>query len=197
MTDDELKGVRDRFFEGELPARSQVSHRVVRTRGPLTAQDMMNRIENRLRRVVIKACTNSYPAAKVVEVFEDFVVRAFAQKKPSSSTDWWKDLLLEQPTVTTRKDSHTVAAQFYFDAESSTGGFHRLLLHAVAQFHGLKAVSKMVNINIGDRSQARALTVSGSISETKYRLLDYIVKDKEKGQSIEGTRERLGSWTLV
>jgi len=195
MTDDELKGVRDRFFEGELPNRSQPSHKVG-LQGPLTAQDMMNRIENRLRKVVVKACTNSYPAAKVVESFEDFVIRALAGKKLKVSSDWWKDLLLEQPTVTTRKDSRTVA-RFYFDAESSTGGFHRLLFHAVAQFHGLKAVSEMVNIQIGDKSQARALTVSGAISEAKYRLLDHIVKEKESGESVEKVRDRLGSWTLV
>lgn len=161
MKDDSLKGVRDRFFECELPVaveapsqpRSHVSHK-----RPLTADDMMNRIDNRLRRIVIKACTNSYPAAIVVETFETFLVSSFTGKKPKLAADWSNDLLLEPPTITHRKDSRSVA-QFFFDANSSSGGFHRLLLHAICQFHGLNAASKMVDIAIDGKKQARALTV--------------------------------------
>jgi hypothetical protein len=179
MQDDSLKSVRDQFFEGELPGRPTESQ--VRSRGtlnrPLTAEDMMNRVDDRLRRIVMKACTNSYPAAKVVEVFEGFLISSFAGKKAKQlSSDWSSDLLLEPPTITRRKDLRHVA-QFFFDAESSTGGFHRLLLHAVCQFHGLNAVSKMVDIAIDDKSRARALSVTGTITEDKYRLLEHATKE--------------------
>jgi hypothetical protein len=179
MQDDSLKSVRDQFFEGELPGRPTESH--VRSRGtlnrPLTAQDMMNRVDDRLRRIVMKACTNSYASSKVVEVFEGFLIASFTGKKTKElSSDWSSDLLLEPPTITRRKDLRHVA-QFFFDAESSTGGFHRLLLHAVCQFHGLNAVSKMVDIAIDDKSRARALSVTGTITEDKYRLLEHATKE--------------------
>ena len=38
--------------------------------------------------------------------------------------------------------------QFCFDNDSSTGGFHRLLLHAVAPYHGLVAVSKTASLRV-------------------------------------------------
>jgi hypothetical protein len=178
MEDDSLKSVRDRFFDCDTgrPTQSPVRSRGILNR-PLTAHDMMNRVDARLRRIVVKACTNSYPAAKVVEVFEAFLITSFAGKKAKQlSSDWSSDLLLEPPTITRRKDLRHVA-QFFFDAESSTGGFHRLLLHAVCQFHGLNAVSKMVDIAIGDNSRARALSVTGTITEdSRYRLLDHATK---------------------
>jgi hypothetical protein len=193
MQDDSLKSVRDRFFEGELPGRPTSP---ARSRGtlnrPLTAQDMMHRVDDRLRRIVVKACTNSYPAAKVVEVFETFLITSFAGKKAKQlSSDWSSDLLLEPPTITQRKDLRHVA-QFFFDAESSTGGFHRLLLHAVCQFHGLNAVSKMVDIEIDDKSRARALNVTGKITENKYSLLDYATK----GDATSHVADRLSTLAI-
>lgn len=186
MQDDELKSVRDQFFEGELsgrPAEARSSRGTLNR--PLTAQDMMHRVDDRLRRIVVKACTNSYPAAKVVNVFETFLIASFAGKKAKQlSSDWSSDLLLEPPTITRRKDLRHVA-QFFFDAESSTGGFHRLLLHAVCQFHGLNAVSKMVDIEIDDKSRARALNVTGTITEDKYRLLSHATKEDATNHMVE------------
>jgi hypothetical protein len=184
MQDDSLKSVRERFFECEIPGMATAPARSRRAspNGPLTAQDMMNRVDGRLRKIVVKACTNSYPAAKVVEAFEAFLIASFAGKKPKQlPSDWSEDLLLEPPTITLRKDLRHVA-QFFFDAESSTGGFHRLLLHAVCQFHGLNAVSKMVDITIGDKSKARALNVTGTITEDNYRLLDHATKEDATSQ---------------
>jgi hypothetical protein len=68
--------------------------------------------------------------------------------------DWWKDILVECPTPTTMTDGKLVV-QLYFDDETNNnndnhsktnnhGGFHRLLLHAVTQLHGLHSVSRIV-----------------------------------------------------
>jgi len=188
-----MAGVRDRFFEGELPGplaphqpRSRISQK-----GPLTAEDMMNRIDNRLRRIVVKACSNSYAASKVVETFEEFLVASFADSKPKLVEDWWDDLLLEPPSITSRKDLRSVA-QFFFDADSTTGGFHRLLLHAVCQFHGLHAVSKMVDITIDSKSKSRALNVTGVLGEKKFRLLDHIAERQNDTEA----QERLSALAL-
>jgi hypothetical protein len=185
MQDASLKSVRDQFFEGELSGRPDEPRSRGTLNRPLTALDMLHRIDDRLRRIVVKACTNSYPAAKVVEVFETFLVTSFSGKEAKGlSSDWSSDLLLEPPTITRRKDLRHVA-QFFFDAEASTGGFHRLLLHAVCQFHGLHAVSKMVDIEIGDKSRARALTVTGTIAEDKHRLLDHATKEDATSRVAE------------
>jgi len=142
----------------------------------------MRRIDPRLRQVVIKACANSYPATKVLGMFEKFIVNTFAEKKMIEiEVDWWIDLLLECPavTMTSKKvdGSSVLTAQFFFDAESSNAGFHRLLLHAVSQFHGLTAVSRMLEVCIDSRSMnVRSLAVSGSIDDTEaiYYLLDHV-----------------------
>ena len=58
-------------------------------------------------------------------------------------------------------------ARIFFDASSSTGGFHRLLLHAICQFHGLNATSATTTATITTLSakthekEARLLTVTG------------------------------------
>jgi hypothetical protein len=193
MEDDTLKDVRERFFEGEGPVNAPVSRTNRSHRKILTPDDMMCRIDPRLRQVVVKACANSYPASKVVGKFEDFIVASFAAdemfedfvvtsadgtKGIQLPEDWWSGLLLDHPTIT-KDDSPSeerTIANFFFDAESSTGGFHRLLLHAVAQFHGLKAVSKITRIGA---SKARTLVVSGSMDKVKFRLLDYLA-EKER-----------------
>ncbi|KAI2492342.1 hypothetical protein MHU86_22209 [Fragilaria crotonensis] len=97
-------------------------------------------------------------------------------------------------------------ARFYFDATSSAGGFHRLLLHAICQFHGLHATSTtttnttMTNTNTGTGTtaaaqssdlvtgakEARLLTVTGKrmlgpdIRITDFLNLDVEVKSSER-----------------
>ena len=204
MEDEKLRNLRERFFEGEgplaVPSKSRKQHR--RKKGPVTMEEQMDRIDHRLRQVIVKACANSFPATKVVGKFEAFLTESFVSEEDdgwslvgdvqekgekeevsragdSFSKDWWKDLLLEPPTIS-REDPGTATAKFYFDAESSTGGFHRLLLHALAQFHGLKAASRVTKVVMenGTRTQARALTVCGSITGAKpLRLLDHLAKN--------------------
>lgn len=191
MQDDEMKHARNQFFEGEGPEPTLI----IRRRGPgvtnkaLTVVDMMNRMDPRLRRLVVRACHNSFAAAKVMGLFEDFVVTSFilgdSQRKKkgllkSLQEGWWKDLLLECPAVSQRKDNSRYSANFFFPPTSSTGGFHRLLLQAICQFHGLNAVSRMVrNLSIADNTEARALIVTGNFETVRYRLLEHLENKEE------------------
>jgi hypothetical protein len=153
----------------------------------------MNRVDPRLRRVVVKAVSNSYPAARVLERFEAYLLRTFASvlvgEDPSSAgpapvdvdnndgdNTFWEDLLLSAPTVEPweNSDSGHAVVHFFFDPDSPTGGFHRLLLHACAQFHGLEAWSRTSNVTVNERSiNAKSLTAKGFIDAVgKHRLLD-------------------------
>lgn len=234
MENDELKGLRHRFFEGELPMREIPKEPTRRScsRRPLTAAGMLGRVDGRLRRVVVKSCTNSYAAAKVVETFESFLVATFGGENKMDTTlsleeEWWRSLLLQEPTVTHQKednDNNKIVARFLFDAPSSNsnnnrkgnkdaeaaaiaakGGFHRILLHAVCQFHGLRAVSNMMDIDelppegsTSTRKSARALTVTGSIGaiDTEFRLLESIVPSDSQNNDSNVTGVMDEKWDL-
>ena len=174
LIDEKLKQARDLFYAGDLmPTTIQPTKnttRRARDDSNLSAEDCMNRIDQRIRRVMIKACMNSYPAVKVVETLEEYVVATFLLELGEfrGSSEWWKDLLIREPEISFHSDSRLII-NFHFDAANSTGGFHRILLHAIAQFHGLIAVSKMSNT-----IKARVLTISGSIKEDRHRLLDQV-----------------------
>jgi hypothetical protein len=188
MEDEKLRDFRDKFYAGELKEGpvSSISHKLT-PRDPLTAEEMMNRIDGRLRRVVVKACENSAPASKVVDTFEAFLVRAYRGTKNKTPPEAWHDTLLEPPTITTRcsnsKDGGRggVVVKFFFDADSSAGGFNRLLLHGLCQFHGLQAASSTVQVTMADRiASSRVLTASGTISgPPKTRLSEYIALRQE------------------
>jgi hypothetical protein len=145
MNDDEMKDSREQFFEGYGPIQKDKPQKLkpTKTNALVSGEDMLNRIDQRLRRLLIRACHNSYAAAKVVELFESFIVSSFMNDTSTLLNDgWWRDLLLECPTLTHRKDSNRSTVQFFFHPTLPTGGFHRLLLHAVCQFHGLNVVSR-------------------------------------------------------
>ena len=180
MEDNKLHGLRDKFFAGELqeqPTRPR-DHRLVSSK-PLTPEDMMNRIDDRLRRVVVKACTNSFPASQVVDNLETFLVRSYAGKKDKLPRETWNDVLLEPPTMTERKHDDMVIYKFLFDAESSAGGFYRLLLHGLCQFHGLQATSSTVDVMIDNHKEARILKAAGTLSGPNVRLVEQVMKRKE------------------
>ena len=194
IKDDKLQGVRDKFFECELPVPTVTppSNNNKSRRHHLNAQEKLYRVDARLRRVVTKACRNSQPAAMVVRTLENFVMATFgssslSKKFTAPTGTWWTTLLAEQPTVTERRDGQ-YTAQFLFDAASPTGGFHRLLLHAVCQYHGLHAVSKMVDIS--GRSN-RALIVTGEAIRHKHTLLAQLIDDADQVEMLEEP------WTLT
>jgi hypothetical protein len=194
----EMRAKREQFFEGEgptlAPSPALVDYHkrsIASKKEPSTASDMLNRIDPRLRRLAMRAYRNSYAAAKVVDNFEAFVVGSFGMPKDSTARlgndNWWRDLLLECPTIARRRDNGKYSAQFYFHATAPTAGFHRLLLHAVCQFHGLNAVPKMERsyaIGGGDQGSvgaARILWVTGNIdSRSTHRLASTICEENEE-----------------
>jgi hypothetical protein len=168
LQDKTLQSVRDRFFEGEF-ATMRTPHKVHSTPED-SPEQWMKRMDSRLRPVIIKACTNSYPATCVVKVLEEFLVQLYykTSSKPLP-LNWWHDLLVNAPELAQVNDKRVV--EFRFPVDSSQGGFHRLLLHAVAQFHGLH-VSRLIP------NQARFLSVSGYIDSEGpvFSLLDHLEK---------------------
>jgi hypothetical protein len=175
MQGKELLEVREHFFEGETCFTSSARVHRQYSGHPPTAVEMLHRIDPRLRSVVVKACLNSEPATRVVDLFEKFVVASFCGMESQLPGDWWRDLLMECPTITKKESCSSITVRFFFEAVSSKGGFHRLLLCAVSQFHGLNAISKMVKVAVGEALKARTLIVTGSIDKTRRNsLLDHL-----------------------
>ena len=195
--DDQLSSVRDQFFEGSLPYNKNSSslsskRKVVIDYDSLSPQERFLRIEKRLRRILVKACENSYAASKVVNTFEEFLIQMYDGRECDLSAKKWQEILLESPIVTSPECKMTLEhknqeslskrdfnIKFLFDADSTTGGFHRLLLHGVCQFHCLKATSSTSCFN---GKTARVLTATGTFSGANIHLVDYIT-DRQKGAS--------------
>jgi len=199
MEDENLRGIRDKFFECELPAttnqHSQNHSRRKKEDNIITPQNLIQRIDKRLQKVVEKACKNSFPACKVVETFESFLVRSFmnddddSDQKEEEEEDnraIIEDVLLKPPIVTRSSSSRqiTTTIQMFFDGESPTGGFHRLLVHAVAQFHGLKSTSNLIN-------RTRILTITGeTVIGKEYKLLDHILDRRRTAATTTTTEDQ-------
>jgi hypothetical protein len=133
---------------------------------------MLNRIDGRIRRVVVRALENSFPASKVVNTLENFLVSRY--EGDSSTTlepNWWNGILLDAPTVA-KENNDSSSITFRFHPSDSTGGFHRLLLHGLCQFHGLEARSSTT-------PSARALTASGNFSGAAVKLADEVMKRQD------------------
>jgi hypothetical protein len=186
--DKQLQAVRDKFFEGELHSKPQSTTRNKQTtKGPLTREQRMNRIDNRVRHVVVRAIENSYPATMVMEAFESFLLLAYSTDTihRETETDAWKDILVEPPTISKHGDDASfLVIRFLFDRDSSTGGFHRLLLHALVQFHGLTATSSTT-------SNGRILTATGSLADSDHKLVDSITQKSEKNLQSQSTDSQL------
>jgi hypothetical protein len=194
MEDPRYKDVRERFFRGELHASTTTVPRnqqrnnnnskqfLLANNNNPSATDLFERIDGRLRRVVVKACENSAPACKVVESFERFLVHSFHDNDGDdvdsaggtiSEDDFWHGILLEKPSVVDQQQQGRKAVTFLFDGDSSSGGFHRLLVHAVCHFHCLQA--KTSSLEEGRDVKARVLLVHGIVRGSQYRLLDHLM----------------------
>lgn len=197
--DKSLDLVREKFFDGSLPCDpySSSSSRIVVVDIPsLTPLERFHRIESRIRRIVVKACENSYAASKVVNTLEDFLIRIYNGEKDERSQEDWNEFLLGSPIVTERRCSmknkdqdedstcnpRRLIIKFLFDAESATGGFHRLLLHGICQFYCLSATSSSTRINMPTKKdgnvakKARVLTATGTLSGVDVRLVEFITE---------------------
>jgi hypothetical protein len=244
---DNLAHVREQFFNGELPNPIQVlllpsssssssssrnnnnysNENYQKTKSLIyTPQERFYHIDSRLRRVIVKACQNSYAASKVINILEDYLIAIHTGKEDTRTLTEWLELLLEPPTVISRRrrrhrhpphnnnknqtdqskednvgseeEEEEVVTRFLFDADSSTGGFHRLLLHGVCQYHGLRAVSSttMVSVvdnnndnnnddgnnnrNVNVQKKARVLTSTGVLlcAGTHVGLVDFVTNQQ-------------------
>lgn len=193
--DESIRGLREKFFEGTLnapPATTSMRVGFKQLVEPVSPQQMLHRIDARLRRVVVKACENSVPASAVVDNLELFLVGAHStgicvtEENPPLSTNWWKDILLESPTVTHKvqeNGSSVASSRFLFDVNSTNAGFHRLLLHGLCQFHGLQARSSTVQVTVdGAPLQVRLLVAAGVVSQlsTSVKMVTYITSTKQE-----------------
>ena len=192
--------LRDQFFQEGLQAKLVTKPSSNSARLPDTSssapKDLLNRIEGRLRRVIIKACQNSMPATQVVDRLETFLVDCFQQQDNNTDSDNlidagclnedWSDLLLESPEVTRHSsDDYNISVTFLFDSNSSTGGFHRLLLHGLCQFHGLAACSSTRQVTVGDSAKsARVLTAQGNLLSPNIKLVNCVMEEHLK--SLDG-----------
>jgi hypothetical protein len=187
-----LKSLREDFFRGEIGyPTSRLPTKKPATEVALTPEIMLNRLHGRLRKVVTRACSTSQASIKFVDAYERFLVQCFGNGKITSLEADVSASLLEPPTVTRKKSGNTVA-RFYFDSESSAGGFHRLLLHAVSHFHGLQAVSKTVKM---EANTARLLTVMGRLSGPKLRLVHHILDGPSNNCSHVSSRDSVSHAT--
>lgn len=205
-----LQSLREGFFAGDVhakPAPTPVSRKkeTPANQHYYTPDEMLLRIEGRLRKVVIKACENSFPASQVIHKLETFVKAAHRGKstnpaKLNLEETWWKDLLLEPPSVTHRKKDDAWITRFLFDGEMANAGFHRLLLHGLCQFHGLRAISNSMEVTLGTGNdqrvvQARLLTAVGQISEDykNVKLVDSVTttRGRDTSSSAKPTEKKL------
>lgn len=176
VSDDvETKTLRDDFFKGEIGygfinPRSRTS-KTVTSSADVTPEQMLKRIPERLQNVIVRACSSSEATAKIVDSYESFLVLTFTDGNAAPLNANISTSLLEPPSVIQTASGSTVA-HFCFDSESSDAGFHRLLLHAVCQFHSLHAVSKTTELD--ESLPVRLLTVTGTLHGSKVRLSEVI-----------------------
>lgn len=196
---DDTTRIRDRFLEGTGGGgngTAKATTVVVVDYDLLTPLERFHRIENRLRRIVVKACENSYAASKVVNTLEDFLIRTSQGQQDNCTEDEWKEFLVEPPIVYGRSSSsepqhqtHKISVKFLFDEQSSTGGFHRLLLHGLCQYHCLRASSSTMQISSGSNinKKARVLIATGTMVSgvsSAIRLVDFITERQEQQKEL-------------
>lgn len=220
LQDETLESLRQQFADGEIGhARGAGSSSTSTTSSSLSENPaiLMKRIHDRLRHVLIRACAGSDATIDVVNALEECLKNCFLSNEEETETSTTRvtivDTLLEPPIVTRRalssssSSSHCMA-RFYFDATSSAGGFHRLLLHAICQFHGLHATSTtttMTNTNTANTAavqssdlvtgakEARLLTVTGKrMLGPDIRITDCLHLDVEVNSSELAMHPRPG-----
>lgn len=187
---EELRFVRDKFYKGELYSstpKQKVNHKNAKKKPTLTRDDKLNRIDKRLRQVVTRAIENSLPATKVMETLEDFLIRAHTGGEDQQQV--WDHILSQPPTISRHgdDDKQVLVLRFTFGESTPNGGFHRLLLHALVQFHGLHAHSTTTP------NGGRQLTATGCLSDTKHKLVDSIMERRDERL----IRENNGSLNLA
>ena len=218
--------VKDRFIRGEIAAPQSPHMQLKATHEQetmrLDGSLMFQKIEPRLRDVLQRACSTKRVTMKLVESFETFLLSTHhvtSKEQVFSSPDLNCDedfsgiddilttILLRSPVTGTwgsksSEGSVVPKTRFYFP---ESNGFHRLLLHAVCQFHGLKVSSSTTPL---DHVVARLLTVTGVAVGADWRLLDLVTErhkeknslphpDARSGDAVTDRKVRISPWGLA
>lgn len=103
---------------------------------------------------------------------EDSTSTATNPTKTSSSSSMSKNKMMKSK----------LTIRFLFDGQSSTGGFNRLLVHGLCQFHGLQVQSsstEIITTTTRTKTQtARMLTATGILSGTDVNMVQYVCSKK-------------------
>lgn len=213
------QAVKERFLKGEVASYVE---KITKKELPLnasssaTAAFMYEKINSRLRNILEKSYSSN-PHTLSMDLLNAFELHLISvlgddnewvilqKEKDNDEQGKMKKLehaLLKAPVVAISPRAGTKVIKYYFDAESSTGAFHRLLLHAVCKFHGLNSVSSDVTIpdsnNDSKKQVARVLNVSGKFHGSQLRLTDHLAfihaSRQEELQSIaDNDNEELNS----
>lgn len=114
---------------------------------------------------------------------------------PPNFDDVWEKVLVQKPFVTRKVVKHstptsssnqesekigvtTVRMIFSDEEDGSRAAFHRLLLHAVCQFHGLEASSNTTS------KGHKMLTVTGTCKGSHLRFLDFVPFLEEEEEEL-------------
>ena len=185
--------VRERFVSGDVVVQSSepmvseaaMERRRIRERELFkSGQSMMEQVQGRLFRVVQQACDTSPWNQSVLNAFEEFLVihmgDGSAEERGTSprssiggdsSTQILKELLVQTPFVT-RKAGNQITVRFVFDDAEKKGAFHRLLLHAVCQFHGLTIASSTT------AKGHKMMTVTGTCKGCQFKFLEFCLVEE-------------------
>ena len=188
-----------------------------------SAEELFNRMEPRIRNVVKRAVISSPFAVSVMSAYEDvlvnrmmastesntvlevILVRPVVMKEEESSKskrDKKKSKSNSSRNEDERKEDSNkgggskvgrIVFHFHFDAEGTNAGFHRLLLHAVCQYHGMHASSTtVVNGKCDDGgdggapNKERVLTVTGTCKGRQHSIVKQAMKEEENDAGRHG-----------
>lgn len=188
-----IQKVKERFLDGEVgkdassqPTQKSLQRKALREDAIFADGNSMleTKVQERLRKVVKRACESSDFSKKVLRTLEQCVVHHLSKDNDAKSLQYdesiLNQILIQKPLVTNKscEDGSTkTTVRFLFDTNETKGTFHRLLLTAVCHFHGLVA-----NPSDGPRN-SRILTVTGVCRGCQFQLLDYLLSSPSSSSS--------------
>lgn len=201
----------DNDSDGRKEARLEIHKQHVFQNGHAMIHYNVNK---RLLNIVTRTCRMPGFSRNVVDAFESVLVENMSvdnmpnkhgvktsrsSQQQQDCNQVWDQVLVQKPFVTTRKkivleqdidttnnDKSTVMVRMIFSEDGSKAAFHRLLLHAVCQFHGLE-----VSTSVTSKGH-KMLTVTGVCKRHDLRFLDFVPfedgNDNHAGGGVSGGR---------
>jgi len=212
-----IQRVKERFLDGQMPqvsmnqpTQKSIQRKYIREEAIYAdGRNMLMNVQERLCKVVKRACVASEFSRKVLVALEQFVISHLGSDtnsncNGSSSSRKYDDsildeILLQKPLITHKSspnddgtNSTKTTIRFLFHTTETSNNintkgrhFHRLLLTAACQYHGLTALPSQ-----GPRN-SRILTVTGTCRGCSFSLLDYLLmEDEEEEVNDETTKEK-------